>query len=89
MTDWKVGDPESLPQAYPTATPHVPHASREIGYGEDMTIKGIEKMQTKANIKFETARKIRQLLDDARKEYGPEWSDDGVEADIIELVTEE
>lgn len=42
------------------------------------------------NIVFDTAKKIRELLDEARKAYGAEaWDDDDKEAAVIELVTEE
>jgi 16S rRNA C1402 (ribose-2'-O) methylase RsmI len=54
-----------------------------------MTIAKIQKEQDKAMITYETAKKIRQLLDEARKVYGAtEWQDDDVEAKIIELMTE-
>jgi len=54
-----------------------------------MTIKEITMKQARENIKFEAAKKIRQLLDDAKKEYGPGWTDDDIESQIIELVTGE
>jgi len=55
-----------------------------------MTIKQIERAQMRANIPFELAKKIRTMLDDARKEYGAsEWDDDDVESKIVELVTGE
>ena len=54
-----------------------------------MTLKEIAMKQAKDNIKFEVAKKIRQLLDDAKKEYGPGWGDDDIESQIIELVTGE
>lgn len=43
----------------------------------------------KSNIKYEVAKKIRQLLDDSKKEYGEGWADDDVETQIIELATGE
>lgn len=44
--------------------------------------------QKRSNIKFETAKKIRELLDQARKEYGDiDWEDDGVEGEIIDMIT--
>lgn len=47
----------------------------------------IEKMQAKSNVKFDVARKIRELLDAAMKEYGAaEWEDDSMETEISELV---
>lgn len=46
--------------------------------------------QKKANVKFELALKIRELLDAAKKEYGStEWADDDIETSVIELVTGE
>lgn len=42
------------------------------------------------NIVFETAKKIRELLDEARKAYGAsDWDDAEKEASVLELVTEE
>lgn len=42
-----------------------------------------------ANIVFDTAKKIRALLDEAREQYGAEdWDDDGKQ-EVLELVTEE
>ena len=58
-------------------------------YSLSMTIKEITMKQARENIKFEAAKKIRQLLDDAKKEYGPGWTDDDIESQIIELVTGE
>jgi hypothetical protein len=47
-------------------------------------------METKKlNLKFETAKKIRELLDEAKKAYGSDWEDDDMESSILELVTEE
>lgn len=55
-----------------------------------MTLKQIEARQMKENVPFELAKKIRVLLDEARKAYGAaEWDDDGMEEKIVELVTEE
>lgn len=54
-----------------------------------MTTKEIAVKQTKANVKYEAAKKIRQLLDEAKKEYGADWDDDDIESQIIELVTGE
>lgn len=55
-----------------------------------MTTKQIEAEKVKAMSKFEVASKIRQLLDDARKAYGPtEWDDAGLEEEILTLVTDE
>jgi hypothetical protein len=54
-----------------------------------MTTTAINKAQEKAMTKFEVAKKIRQMLDEAKKSYGQGWDDDDMEAQIIELVTEE
>lgn len=49
-----------------------------------MTTKQIEKAQAKMNSRFETAKKIRAMLDEAKKAYG----EDEEEA-ILEIVTGE
>jgi hypothetical protein len=50
----------------------------------------IEGKQMQANIVFETAKKIRELLDAAREQYGAEaWDDDCKQDEVLELVTEE
>jgi hypothetical protein len=55
-----------------------------------MTINQIEKAQSKATLKFELAKHIRELLDEAKKTYGAQdWDDDELEACICELVFEE
>jgi hypothetical protein len=55
-----------------------------------MTTKQIEAKQMKETLVFETAKKIRELLDAARKEYGAsEWDDNGKEQETLDLVTEE
>lgn len=42
------------------------------------------------SIVFETAKKIRALLDEAKKAYGAsEWDDNDKESAVLELVTEE
>jgi hypothetical protein len=54
-----------------------------------MTTKQIEARQMQETIVFETAKKIRALLDEARKAYGAEdWDDNDKETAVIELVTE-
>lgn len=55
-----------------------------------MTVAQLEKAQAREALLFETAKRVRELLDAARKEYGAEDYDerDG-EARILELVTEE
>jgi hypothetical protein len=46
--------------------------------------------QEKTRIIHETARKIRELLDAARKDYGAEdWDSDARDDTVLELVTEE
>lgn len=59
-----------------------------------MTAKQLETKKAEALAKVElvhgTALKIRALLDEARKAYGPTtWDDDDCESQVIELVTEE
>jgi len=55
-----------------------------------MTIKGINQKQAQQSVKFEVAKRIRELLDVARKEYGAdEWDGDEVENEVVELVTED
>ncbi|MEO7895888.1 MAG: hypothetical protein ABIR65_01195 [Pseudolysinimonas sp.] len=54
-----------------------------------MTTTNISKAQEKANVPFEVAKKIRQLLDEAKKAYGSGWDDADVEGKIMELVTED
>jgi len=55
-----------------------------------MTLKQIEARQMKENVPFELAKKIRTILDEARKAYGPgEWDDDDVESKIVDLVVGE
>lgn len=55
-----------------------------------MTKSQIEKVQVKANAKYEVAKAIRELLDAAKKTYGAtEWADDDMETEIQTLVFEE
>ncbi len=55
-----------------------------------MTVKQIEAKMKQEQIVFETAMKIRALLDEARKAYGPtEWDENDCESRALELVTEE
>lgn len=55
-----------------------------------MTSQKIEAAKNRAALPYETAKAIRELLDAARKQYGPtDWDSDDVEQTIIELVTEE
>ena len=55
-----------------------------------MTMAKINKLQARENIKYEVAKQIRELLDAARKSFGPQdWDDDDIESAICELVFEE
>jgi hypothetical protein len=41
-------------------------------------------------VKYDIAAKIRELLDEARKAYGPtQWDEDDMENEILNLVTDE
>ena len=55
-----------------------------------MTRARIEKAQAAANLPFELAKQIRQLLDEAKKAGGytaDDWAE--VEQKVLELVSEE
>lgn len=53
-----------------------------------MTYAQIEAKMVKEVLVYETAKKIRQLLDEARKQYGEsEWDDNDCEGTVLELVT--
>jgi hypothetical protein len=59
-----------------------------------MTSKQIEAKQSetarRTELLFGTAKRIRELLDAAKKEYGAEpWDDDDIEANVLDLVTGE
>jgi GTPase Era involved in 16S rRNA processing len=55
-----------------------------------MTMSKIETAQQKQNVKFELAKQIRALLDEAKKTYGAQdWDDDELEQCVCELVFEE
>ena len=55
-----------------------------------MTVKQIEAKMEQEQIVYETAMKIRTLLDEARKAYGSaEWGENDCESRALELVTEE
>lgn len=55
-----------------------------------MTAAKIQKEAERAMRKFEVAKQIRELLDAARKDYGPtDWDDDDLESSILDLVSEE
>ncbi len=56
----------------------------------NMSVEDISKAQGKANVKYELAKQIRQLLDEARRIYGSqEWDDDDLENEILELISQE
>lgn len=55
-----------------------------------MTIKQIAERQAKQNVAYDVARKIREMLDLAKKEYGAQaWDDDEIENKIAELAFDE
>ncbi len=54
-----------------------------------MTLKQLEAAAAKQLLKYDTAKKIRSLLDTAKQAYGAEkWDEDNLAAEILELVTE-
>jgi hypothetical protein len=56
----------------------------------EMKIEKIQAEKVRAMTKYDIAAKIREILDEARKSYGPaKWEEDDVESEIIALVTEE
>lgn len=62
--------------------------------GNEMTAAKLTKEKEKAIAlaarRYDIAQKIREVLDEARKEWGPkDWDEDGIESEILELVTEE
>jgi hypothetical protein len=59
-----------------------------------VTSKQIETHQAaearRVELRFGTAQKIREMLDDARKQYGAEeWDSNDLESEVLNLVTEE
>jgi hypothetical protein len=55
-----------------------------------MNMKQLIARQESANVKFEVAKRIREVLDEARKAYGPQaWDDADIESEISELVFSE
>lgn len=55
-----------------------------------MTSEQIEAKMAQEMIIYETAKKIRDLLDEARIAYGAsDWDDNDKESHVLELVTEE
>ena len=55
----------------------------------DLSIKTIHSRKSLDAIKYDTAIRIREILDAARKEYGDDWDNDEAESYILELVTED
>jgi hypothetical protein len=52
-----------------------------------MNMKAIQEKQARENVAYDVALKIRALLDEARKAYGPQgWENDDVENQVSELV---
>jgi hypothetical protein len=49
-------------------------------------VKTIMAIQAREALKYETAIKMRQLLDDAAKAFGAAWEEQAVEEEISELV---
>jgi hypothetical protein len=55
-----------------------------------MTIEQITAKQARETVKYEAAKKIRAVLDEAREAYGAEaWDENDVQTEVLELVTEE
>lgn len=55
-----------------------------------MTSAKIQKKAERELRKFELAKQIRELLDAARKDYGPgDWDAEEIEAQICEMVFED
>ena len=55
-----------------------------------MTANKIEAAQKKAQIPYEVAKQIRQMLDEAKKAYGvSDWNDEMIEEEIQRLVFED
>jgi uncharacterized protein (DUF1778 family) len=54
-----------------------------------MTIEEIDAKSAREQIKFRVAKQIRQILDDAAKEYGDDWDIDDVESTICEFAFDE
>lgn len=53
-----------------------------------MSTKKITAEQEKLNVKFELAKQIRQMIDEAKKKFGSDW-DEQWESEIAELVFDE
>ena len=52
-----------------------------------MSVMEIKAKQTKQTMKYELAAQIRTMLDEARKNYGPQdWDDDDLESEISDMI---
>jgi hypothetical protein len=61
-----------------------------VGLVIDMDVKAILNRKAAEEILYDTAIQIRQILEAARKAYGPsDWDGDDLDAQVLELVTEE
>ena len=55
-----------------------------------MTSAQIQKEQERANVKFQVALQLKEILDAARKAYGPtNWDDEDMNGEISRLVFED
>jgi hypothetical protein len=54
-----------------------------------MTAKQSQKVAEQAQVPFQVAQQIRELLDTARKEYGPEqWDERDIDSEVQTLFEE-
>ena len=55
-----------------------------------MSIDQIQKVEARAILKYDLAKQIRAILDEARIRYGVEaWDEDNLDTEIAELVFEQ
>jgi hypothetical protein len=53
-----------------------------------MTIDQIDAVQAQANVEYDVAKRIREILDTAAEQYGAaHWDDDSMESEFLELVS--
>jgi hypothetical protein len=53
-----------------------------------MTIDQLDAVQVHANVEYDLAKRIREILDTAAEQYdAAHWDDDSMESEILELVT--
>ena len=53
-----------------------------------MTSEQNRAVQTKSNFKYDIAKRIRAILDEAAREYGEaQWEQDSAESEILDLVS--